>query len=86
MVSSRGVGEAANDVLEAQVLLGGFHREFAVMRATYSNADHAVTATLVFDEAGDLVDFVSDDRSMASSDGRTFTRCDGPRPSTSTPS
>lgn len=43
------------------------------VRATYTNAGHAVTATLVFDEAGDLVDFGSDDRSMASADGSTFT-------------
>ena len=42
------------------------------VRATYSNAGHTITALLIFDEAGDLVDFVSDDRSMASGDGRTF--------------
>jgi hypothetical protein len=33
-----------------------------------------VTAELRFDDAGDLVDFVSDDRAAASSDGRTSTR------------
>ena len=43
------------------------------VKATYTNAGHAVTATLVFDEAGDLVDFVSDHRSKASEDGRVFT-------------
>lgn len=43
------------------------------VRGTYVNAGHSVSATLVFDEVGDLVDFVSDDRSMASGDGRTFT-------------
>lgn len=34
---------------------------------------HTVRATLVFDDAGDLVDFVSDDRLAASEDGRSFT-------------
>lgn len=33
-----------------------------------------VTAELRFDDDGDLVDFVSDDRAAASPDGRTFTR------------
>lgn len=43
-------------------------------RAHYTRGVEIVTADLSFDEAGDLVDFVSDDRSAASADGRTFTR------------
>lgn len=41
--------------------------------AAYTRGDQTVTARLVFDQQGDLVDFVSDDRMRASSDGRTFT-------------
>ena len=44
------------------------------VRATFTNAGHTIAATLRFDEAGDLVDFVSDDRSAGSADGRSFTR------------
>ncbi len=40
---------------------------------TFTHGDHTVSAALVFDEAGDLVDFVSDDRLRASNDGVTFT-------------
>ncbi|MGL5811332.1 MAG: DUF6544 family protein [Nocardioides sp.] len=42
-------------------------------RATYTAAGYPVSAVLTFDGAGDLVDFVSDDRFRASADGRTFT-------------
>ncbi|MHA6781922.1 DUF6544 family protein [Pseudonocardia saturnea] len=35
---------------------------------------NTITAELRFDDDGDLVDFVSDDRAAASPDGRTFTR------------
>ncbi len=41
-------------------------------KATYSNAGHTVTAILSFDEAGDLVGFLSEDRYQ--SDGRTYKR------------
>ena len=41
--------------------------------ATFTNAGHTVHAVLTFNDAGELVDFVSDDRS-ASADGKTFTR------------
>lgn len=41
--------------------------------ATFTNAGHTIRASLVFDAAGDLVDFVSDDRSAASADGKSFT-------------
>lgn len=43
------------------------------VRATYTVGMQSVTAELVFDEEGDLVDFVSDDRSRASGDGSSFT-------------
>jgi hypothetical protein len=43
------------------------------VRASYTRAGETVTADLFFDPAGDLVDFVSQDRSRASSDGRSFT-------------
>lgn len=42
-------------------------------RATYTNARHTVGAILVFDDSHQLIDFVSDDRSALSEDGRTFT-------------
>jgi hypothetical protein len=40
---------------------------------TYSLGVHTVSAVLVFDDDGDLIDFVSQDRLAASADGRTFT-------------
>lgn len=42
-------------------------------RARYTNAGHAVSAVLLFNAAGELTDFVSDDRLRASPDGRTMT-------------
>ena len=42
------------------------------MRAHYTQGAHTVSAVLQFDEAGDLVDFVSDDRLRASADGKQF--------------
>ncbi len=42
-------------------------------RATFANAGHTVSAVLTFNDAHELVDFVSDDRLRASADGRTFT-------------
>jgi hypothetical protein len=42
--------------------------------AAFTLGKNTVRATLVFGENGDLVDFVSDDRLMASPDGKTFTR------------
>ena len=44
------------------------------VRAIFTNAGHTVTAELVFNQEGDLVDFVSDDRLRSSRDGKTFTR------------
>ncbi len=41
--------------------------------ARYTNAGHVIDATLYFNDADELVDFVSFDRSMASPDGRQFT-------------
>ena len=43
------------------------------VRGTYTHGAHTVSAVLVFDGDGWLVDFVSDDRLRASSDGRSFT-------------
>lgn len=43
-------------------------------RARYTRGKETITAELAFDEAGDLVDFVTDDRSQSSPDGRTFVR------------
>lgn len=42
-------------------------------RATFTNAGHTIHADLVFNDAGELVDFVSDERLKASADGRTLT-------------
>jgi hypothetical protein len=44
------------------------------VEGTYSNGFDTVSAVLVFDDHGDLVDFVSDDRSQASPDGSSFIR------------
>jgi len=41
--------------------------------ATFTNGRHTVQAVLVFDEAQQLVDFVSDDRYSSSADGKVFT-------------
>ncbi len=43
------------------------------VRATYAVGGQTVSAELVFDDRGDLVDFVSDDRLRASEDGSEFT-------------
>ena len=43
-------------------------------RATFANAGHTASAVLTFDDAHELIDFVSDDRLRSSADGRTFTR------------
>ncbi len=42
--------------------------------ATFTNAGTTIRATLVFDEAGDLVDFVSDDRGALQPDNVTFVK------------
>lgn len=44
------------------------------VRARFTNGTHTIAATLLFGEDGSLTNFVSDDRSRASSDGKTFTR------------
>ena len=41
-------------------------------RAHYTLGERTIRATLHFDESGELVDFVSDDRLAASPDGKTF--------------
>jgi len=43
-------------------------------RARFTNGGQVIAATLLFDDEGRLVNFVSDDRSRASPDGKTFTR------------
>jgi hypothetical protein len=42
-------------------------------RVTFSRGAHTVQATLQFNDQGELVDFVSDDRARTSADGKTFT-------------
>ncbi|MCI1788212.1 MAG: hypothetical protein LKI58_09120 [Actinomyces sp.] len=44
------------------------------VRGCYTNAGITVSADLVFDDAGDLVDFVSPDRAAQTSGGATFVR------------
>ncbi len=44
------------------------------VRATFTNAGHTIRADLVFDDDGELIDFLSDDRFKASEDGRTLRR------------
>ncbi len=43
------------------------------LRGTFTNAGHTIRAELVFDAAGDLADFVSDDRFL-SADGKHYER------------
>jgi hypothetical protein len=43
------------------------------VRAAYTVGNHTVRADLYFNDAGELVDFVSDDRLRASPDGSSFT-------------
>jgi hypothetical protein len=43
------------------------------VHATFTNAGHTIRAALVFNPAGELVDFVSDDRNAASPDGKSYT-------------
>jgi hypothetical protein len=43
-------------------------------RVHYTVGPNTVSAVLHFDDAGELIDFVSDDRLVASRDGKTFTR------------
>lgn len=43
-------------------------------RAAFTAAGHTITATLVFDADGRLLDFFSDDRPSLDSNGKTFTR------------
>ncbi len=49
-------------------------RATEVVRARFTHGAHTIAATLEFGDDGRLVNFVSDDRSRASSDGRSFTR------------
>lgn len=44
------------------------------VRVTFENAGQTVHAVLQFSEAGELVNFVSDDRGVLSADGRTVTK------------
>ena len=44
------------------------------VRARFTHAGRTISADLVFGADGMLIDFVSDDRYAASSDGRTMTR------------
>ena len=44
------------------------------VRARYTRGAHTISATLFFNEAGELVDFSSDDRSQASADGKSFVK------------
>ena len=43
------------------------------VRAAFTNGRHTVTADLAFNNDHELTDFISDDRQIASSDGKTFT-------------
>ena len=45
-----------------------------IVHATFTHGAHTIAATLEFGDDGRLVNFVSDDRSRASADGRSFTR------------
>jgi hypothetical protein len=44
------------------------------IRGSFTHGAHTVTADMVFNETGELVDFISEDRSRASADGKRFVR------------
>ncbi len=44
------------------------------VQAQFAHAGHRISAVLSFNDQGELIDFVSDDRSAASSDGTDFTK------------
>lgn len=44
------------------------------VRAEFRHGSNTITADLLFDDAGTLVDFVSEDRLASSADGKSFTR------------
>ena len=44
------------------------------VRARFTNGEHTIAATLLFGDDGLLANFISDDRSRASPDGKVFTR------------
>ena len=50
------------------------------VRGEFTDGDQTVSAVLTFNADHDLVDFVSDDRSAASADGKTFTHRRGSTP------
>ncbi len=43
------------------------------VRGAFTNGAHTVTAELIFNDAHELVDFISDDRLAASENGKSFT-------------
>jgi len=53
-----------------------FHRRIAArtVRARFTDGGQTISATLLFGEDGRLTNFISDDRSRSSPDGKTFTR------------
>ena len=44
------------------------------VKATFGNAGHSIQATLSFNDAGELVDFHSDDRCKTADDGKTLVK------------
>jgi hypothetical protein len=42
------------------------------VRGAFTRGEHTVSALLIFNDAHELIDFISDDRSAASSDGKHF--------------
>ena len=44
------------------------------VRARFTNGDHTISATLLFGDDSLLTNFISEDRSRASPDGKAFTR------------
>ena len=43
------------------------------VRARFTNAGHTIQAEILFNEAGELIDFWSDDKPQIASDGKSFT-------------
>lgn len=50
------------------------HSDVSTVRAAFRNGGNTIQADLIFNDAGELINFVSDDRSAGSTDGKSFVK------------
>ena len=50
------------------------HSDGNTVRAAFRNAGNTIQADLIFNDAGELINFVSDDRAAGSADGKSFVK------------